>query len=107
MAGSSWGRTDTAHVPHQKREVKDRFLSEELPDGVTRGAVGTYEAEGGELYILSFSVEGSTIAGARTLSKLRCALRDDANTRFLADDATPADHVLGTAAMGDKVVEYL
>ena len=25
----------------------------------------------------------------------------------IADDATPADHVLGTAAMGDKVVEAL
>lgn len=69
-------------------EVKDRFLGEELPDGVTRGAVGTYEAAGGELYILSFSVEGSTIAGARMLSKLRRALQDDANTRVLVDDAS-------------------
>lgn len=69
-------------------EVRDRFLGKELPDGVTRGAVGTYEAEGGELYILSFSAEGSTIARARTLSKLRRKLQDDANTRVLVDDAS-------------------
>lgn len=69
-------------------EVKDRFLAEELPSGITRGAIGIYEAEGGKLYILSFSVEGSTVAGARALSKLRGSLRDDANTRLLVDDAS-------------------
>lgn len=69
-------------------EVKDRFLAEELPPGITRGAIGAYEAEGGKLYVLSFSVEGSTVAGARALSKLRGSLRDDANTRLLVDDAS-------------------
>lgn len=69
-------------------EAKERFLAEKLPTGIARGAVGTYEAEGGRLYILSFSTEGSTIAGARALSKLRSRLRDDANTRLLVDDAS-------------------
>lgn len=32
-------------------EVKNRFLGERLPDGVVLGAVGTYEADGGNLYI--------------------------------------------------------
>lgn len=69
-------------------EVRDRFLKEKLPDIVARGDVGTYDAGDGKLYVLSFSVEGSTIAGARTLSKLRRKMRDDANTRLLVDDAS-------------------
>lgn len=69
-------------------EAKERFLVEELPAGISRGEVGTYEAEGGKLYLLSFSFKGSSIAGARALSKLRCRLRDDANARLLVDDAS-------------------
>ena len=69
-------------------EVRDRFLAEKLPVGVERSAVGTYETDGGELYILSFVMEKSTIAGAKTLSKLRRTLQDDVNTRVLADDAS-------------------
>lgn len=34
-------------------------------------------------------------------------LDDGWRTRDIADGSTPADHVLGTSAMGDKVVEYL
>ena len=40
-------------------------------------------------------------------SAVERVLDDGWRTRDIADDATPADHVLGTAAMGDKVVEYL
>lgn len=69
-------------------EVRDRFISEKLPDGMKRGVVGTYEADGGELYILSFSVNGSTLAGARALSKLRGSLRDAVNARLLVDDVS-------------------
>lgn len=69
-------------------EVKDRFLKEELPVKVTRSDVGTYDADDGKLYVLSFSVEGFTIAGARTLAGLRRKLHDDTNTRLLVDDAS-------------------
>lgn len=69
-------------------EVKDRILEERLPDKVTRGDVGTYDADEGKLYILSFSVEGFTIAGARMLSRLRRKLHDDTNMRLLVDDAS-------------------
>ena len=41
------------------------------------------------------------------VSAVRSALDDGWRTADIADDATPADHVLGTVAMGDKVVEYL
>ena len=34
-------------------------------------------------------------------------LNDGWRTRDIADDATPADHILGTAEMGDKVVATL
>ena len=72
----------------QNDEVKDRFVAEDLPKGVTRGAVGTYEAEGGRLFLLSFTVDGFTIAGARKLAELRDELQDDTNTRLLVDDAS-------------------
>lgn len=72
----------------KNEETKNRFLEAELPDGVVRGAVGTYEADGGKLYILSFSANGSTITGARALSKVRGRLRDDVSTRLLVDDAS-------------------
>lgn len=67
-------------------EVKNRFLGERLPDGVVLGAVGTYEADGGNLYIISFRVDGFTISGARTLARLRHKLCHDANARLLTDD---------------------
>lgn len=66
-------------------DSKERFLDVVLPDDVMRGAVGTYEVDGGELYVLSFSIEGSTILGARELSKLRNRLRDEANVRLPVD----------------------
>lgn len=69
-------------------EVKDRFADKKLPDGVARGTVGTYEAEGGRLFLLSFTVDGSTIAGAQKLAKLRDELQDDTSTRLLVDDAS-------------------
>lgn len=69
-------------------DTKKRFEAAELPDGVVRGAVGSYEADGGKLYLLSFSIEGCTISGARTLSKLRDKLRDDASSRLIVDDAS-------------------
>lgn len=68
-------------------EVKARFLNEELPKGVDRDAVGTYAMNDGELYILSFSTNGCTVAGARILSRLRRKLRD-ADARLLVDDAS-------------------
>lgn len=69
-------------------EVKDRFVGKKLPEGVACGAVGTYEAEGGRLFLLSFTVDGFTIAGARKLAKLGHELQDDTNTRLLVDDAS-------------------
>lgn len=33
----------------KSEETKDRLLHIEIPDGVVRGAVGTYEADGGKL----------------------------------------------------------
>lgn len=69
-------------------EVRDRFLREKLPDKVKRSDIGTYDADDGKLYILSFSVEGFTVAGARTLAGLRRKLHDDASTRLLVDDAS-------------------
>lgn len=51
-------------------EVKDRFVAEGLSEGVAHSTVGTHEAEGGRLFFLSFTVDGSTIAGARKLAKL-------------------------------------
>ena len=69
-------------------EAKDKFLDEELPDGVKRDAAATYEANGGKLYVLSFSTRGTTISGARALAKLRRKLRDNADARLLVDDAS-------------------
>lgn len=69
-------------------KVKHQFVHKKLPKGVARGAVGTYEAEGGRLFLLSFTVDGSTIAGARKLAKLGHELQDDTNTRLLEDDAS-------------------
>lgn len=69
-------------------KVKNQLLHKKLPKGVARSTVGTYEAEGGRLFLLSFTVDGSTIAGARKLAKLRDELQDDANTRLLVDDAS-------------------
>ena len=51
-------------------EVKNQFVGKKLPKGVACDVVGTYEAEGGRLFLLSFTVDGSTIAGARKLAKL-------------------------------------
>lgn len=72
----------------KSEETKDRLLHIEIPDGVVRGAVGTYEADGGKLYLLSFSAEGFTVSGARKLSGLRYDLRDDGDARLLVDDAS-------------------
>lgn len=69
-------------------KVKHQLVHKKLPEGVARGTVGTYEAEGGKLFLLSFTVDGSTIAGAQQLAKLRDELQDDANTRLLVDDAS-------------------
>lgn len=69
-------------------EVRDHFLKEELPKGVSCDVVGTYVMDDGrELYILSFSTNGRTIAGARRLSRLRYKLRKEA-ARLLVDDAS-------------------
>lgn len=69
-------------------DVKDRFVAEGLSEGVACDTVGTYEAEGGRLFLLSFTVDGFTIAGARKLAELRQELQDDTNTRLLVDDAS-------------------
>lgn len=69
-------------------ETKKQFLDTDLPNEVTRETVGTYKADGGELYLLSFSVDGSTISDAKTLSNLRSKLRDGDGVRLLVDDAS-------------------
>ena len=40
-------------------------------------------------------------------SAVERVLNEGWRTRDIADDATPADHILGTAEMGDKVVAAL
>lgn len=38
---------------------------------------------------------------------IEAVLKEGWRTADIADGATPADHVLGTAAMGDQVVAHL
>lgn len=71
----------------QSNEVKDGFLHADLPEGVLRGRVGIYHANGGELYFLSFSAEKSTISNAKKLARLRDMLADE-HAKLLVDDVS-------------------
>ena len=50
---------------------------------------------------------GMTDEAAMVDAAVERVLDEGWRTRDIADDATPADHVLGTAEMGDKVVAAL
>ncbi len=68
-------------------DVKSEYANASLPDGVTR-TVGTYSAEGGDLYFVSFAMDGNTIGNARILATLRDSLPDGAEVRTLLDEAS-------------------
>lgn len=69
------------------KKQRDIFCGVSLPDDVSR-RVGIYEAEGGSLYLISFSTGRNTIADAEILSLLRGSLPLDKNVRTLRDDAS-------------------
>ena len=50
---------------------------------------------------------GLTEAADALAAAIEAVLADGWRTADITDATTPADHVLGTAAMGDKVVEAL
>lgn len=69
------------------KETKDYFSNAELPDGVER-SIGTYKAEGGDLYFVSYSIDGNTIGNARVLASLRDSLPRNNDVRVLNDEAS-------------------
>lgn len=71
----------------QCNSTKNEYANASLPDGVTR-AIGTYKAEGGDLFFISFSIEGDTIGNARVLAALRDSLPAGDNVRMLKDGAS-------------------
>lgn len=68
-------------------ETKNQFVDIDLPEGVEK-AVGTYKAEGGDLFFVSFSIDGNTIGNARVLASLRDNLPANNDVRVLNDEAS-------------------
>ncbi len=68
-------------------DVKNQFSGHELPDGVKR-TVGIYKAEGGDLFFVSYSIDGNTIGNARVLASLRDKLPLNKDVRVLRDEAS-------------------
>ena len=68
-------------------KTKNAFADTSLPDGVER-KIGTYEADGGDLYFIDFSVSGETLLNARKLASLREDLPSDEDVRMLRDEVS-------------------
>lgn len=68
-------------------DVKEQFSRHELTDGILR-TVGTYKAEGGDLFFVSYSIGGNTIGNARALARLRDKLPLNKDVRVLRDEAS-------------------
>lgn len=68
-------------------DTKNEYASVILPDGVAR-TIGTYKAEGGDLFFISFAMDGNTIGNARILATLRDSLPTGNNVRTLKDGAS-------------------
>ena len=69
------------------KEVRNRFEGVDLPDAVSR-TIGTYKAEGGDLYFISFAIDRDTIGNARVLAALRDSLPAGDDVRILKDGAS-------------------
>ncbi|MEE8721906.1 MAG: hypothetical protein SOI38_02785 [Eggerthellaceae bacterium] len=67
--------------------MKNEYANASLPDGVAR-AIGTYKAEGGDLFFVSFSIDRDTIGNARVLAALRDSLPAGDDVRILKDGAS-------------------
>ena len=68
-------------------DIKDQLRNIALPEGVSR-TIGTYQAEGGNLFFIHFSMDGNTLANARVLVKFRDILPNSGNVRILRDEAS-------------------
>lgn len=67
--------------------LKNEYANASLPDGVAR-TIGTYRAEGGDLFFVSFTIERDTIGNARVLAALRDSLPAGDDVRILKDGAS-------------------
>ena len=67
--------------------TRNQFSSIKLPKGVEK-ALGTYKAEGGDLFFVSYSIEGNTIGNAKILATLRDSLPTGDDIRVLSDEAS-------------------
>lgn len=68
-------------------DVRKGFEDVARPEGVSQ-RVGTYHAEGGDLYYITLQAEGKSLASARVLARARDAVHFEADTRILRDDAS-------------------
>lgn len=57
------------------------------PDGINR-LVGTYHADGGNLYYVTIDAEGSSLASARILARVRDAMPSGEDVHVLRDDVS-------------------
>lgn len=67
--------------------TRDEYANVALPDGVER-TVGTYKAEGGDLYFVGFTMQDDTLENARVLATLRDRLAGSSDVRVLRDEAS-------------------
>lgn len=67
--------------------IKKQFVSFDLPGNVRR-VIGTYKAEGGNLYFVDFISDGNNLGSAKILAQLRDQLPIDSNVRILHDGAS-------------------
>lgn len=68
-------------------DARKRVEGAVFPEGVNQ-RVGTYHAEGGDLYYIALEVEGKSLASARVLARSRDAVHSKSDTRILRDDAS-------------------